>query len=352
MGQLLMTLKKAMIHGIAFGASMLWSIAFAGIGSAADFYAGKTLTIVTSMGGGGTNDIIARMIARTMPQYLAGKPTIIVKNMPGAGNMLATNYMYSIAPKDGSEIAVVNNAIPLNEVLGNTGVRYKSLEFNWLGSPVKSYTSLIILASSGIQSANDLFTKQVILGGIGAGSSNVIWPTAINRVLGTKFKVVAGYNSGPALWLAMARGEIEGRTGSYKDLYSQHPEWIKEKKVLFPVQLGSTPDPELPSVPNIETFVKNEEQQKILKLVFSPIELGQPYLAPPGVPKERVATLRAAFSSTLKDDAFLKSALERKFDIDPISAEDITRSVTDAFGASPQIVAKTKVALTVAREKE
>lgn len=312
---------------------------------ASAFYAGKSVTIVTSMGAGGTYDITARLIARTIPRYLAGGPGVIVKNMPGAGNVLATNYMYNIAPKDGTVIAVVNNAIPLNQLLGGKGVRYDASKFNWLGSPVRGSNAIIVMASTGVKSMQDLFEREVVMGGIGAGSSNVIWPTVLNNVLGTKFKIVPGYKSGPALWLAMERGETEGRTGSFDDLQSEHPEWVTEHKVMFPVQLGASADKALPSVPLIASFAKTDEQRRILELVFSPISLGQPYLAPPAVPKERLALLRAAFAQTLRDKSFLEDAHARKIDIDPIGAGELSGYVQAGFHQPKEIVEKATAAM-------
>jgi tripartite-type tricarboxylate transporter receptor subunit TctC len=272
---------------------------------------------------------------------------MVVQNMPGAGNVLATNYMFNIAPKDGTKIAVVNNAIPLNQMLDGKGVRYDTAKFNWLGSPVKGSNAIIVLASTGVKTMEDFRTKQVITGGIGAGSSNVIWPTAMNNVLGTKFKVVAGYNTGPDLWLAMERGETEARTGSYSDLASQRPQWIKDKKVVVPAQLGNTPDKDLPGVPMISDLAKTEEQRKIMDFIFSPIDLGQPYLAPPDTTPDNLAVLRQAFQTTLRDPGFLAEAKKMDFDIDPISAEDITRFVQATVNASPDIVAKAKEAMRV-----
>jgi tripartite-type tricarboxylate transporter receptor subunit TctC len=308
---------------------------------------GKTMTLVTSMGAGGVYDINARLIARHMPKHVPGNPHIIVQNMPGAGNVLATNYMYNIAPKDGTVFAVVNNAIPLHQVLDGRGVRYDVRDFQWLGSPVTGATAVIVMASSGVKSFEDLLKQEVVIGGIGAGSSNVIWPIAMNNVLGTKFKVVSGYNAGPDLWFAMERGETQARTGSYADLATQKPEWLREKKVVFPIQLGIRGDKNLPGVSRIGDLPISEDQRKTLDLIFAPVGYGQPYLAPPGLSAERAQMLKAAFAATLRDEAFLSEARQREIDIDPITAEQLTEAVEMTVNQPPEIVDLAKKAMYV-----
>jgi len=311
----------------------------------ADVYKGKTVTIVTSTGPGGTYDLIARLISRHMGGYLPGKPNVIVQNMPGGGNVLATNYMYEIAPKDGTAIAVINNAVPLNQVLDGRGVRFDASKFNWLGSTGPENEVIIAWHTAGVRTIEDAMKKELILGGTGAGSGIVIIPTAMNNVLGTRFKIVIGYKSSEDINLAMERGEVQARAFSMSSIVSQHPDWIKEKKVAFLAQVGTRREKDLPDVPLATELAKTDEQRAILKLISAPPALGQPYLAPPGVPADRVAVLRKTFMATLKDKAFLADAAKSEFDIDAMDADEVTRIVDDTIGTPAAVVAKARAAM-------
>jgi tripartite-type tricarboxylate transporter receptor subunit TctC len=329
-----------------YGAAL--AIAAAAVASTAkadDFYAGKTITIIVSTGVGGGYYDISQAFARHMPRYIPGNPTMIVKAMPGAGNVLATNYLYNVAPKDGTTIGTVNNSIPLHQALDGQGVRYDARKFNWLGSTGTYNSVAIVWHTAGIRSVEDLTKKEVTLGGTGAGSSIVIYPQVMNKVLGTKFKIVLGYQSVAQINIALERGEVEARTGSYADLIGEHPDWVKEKKVDILLQIGEKRDKALPDVPLMTELGKTDEQRQVLKLISSPIGLGRPFLAPPDTDKERLALLRDVYQKTLRDKQFLADAEKIKLDIDPVSAEDITRIVNETINAPKNIIEKAKAAL-------
>jgi tripartite-type tricarboxylate transporter receptor subunit TctC len=307
-----------------------------------EFFKGKTITIINSTGNGGSYYNIAQALTRHMPRYIPGRPTMIVKSMPGGGNLLATNFMYNRAPSDGTHIATINNSVPLHQVLDGTGVHYDANKFHWLGS-TGSYNSVAyVWHTAGIRTFKDLLEKEVILGGTGVGSSIVIYPTATNNLLGTKFKIVLGYNSTADIDIAMERGEVQARTGSYTALQSEHPDWIKDKKVIILFQIGSKRDPALPDVPLLTELAATDEQREILKLISSPIALGRPYLAPPNIPPDRLAILREAFATTLKDKGFLEDMAKLTTDVDPISGDEVAQIIRDTVSAPPQIIAKAK----------
>jgi tripartite-type tricarboxylate transporter receptor subunit TctC len=311
-----------------------------------DFFAGKTMTIIVSTGGDDSYGYIARIFAQHMPKYIPGQPTIIVKAMPGAGNVLATNHLYNIAPKDGTTIGTINNAIPLHQVLDGRGVHYDASKFNWLGSTGTYNSVAYVWHTAGVKTLDDVMKKEVVLGGTGAGSSIVIYPTVMNNVLGTKFKIVLGYKSVAQINIAMERGEVSARTGSYADLMSEHADWVKDKKVVLLTQIGSKPDKAIPaSVPLITDLAKTDEQRRILKLIASPIALGRPYLAPPEVATDRVALLRKAFAETMRDKGYLADAAKLKIDIDPVSGEEIAQVVKETIDAPKDIVEKAKAAM-------
>jgi tripartite-type tricarboxylate transporter receptor subunit TctC len=306
------------------------------------FYEGKTITIITSTGAGGGYDVTARLVARHMPRYIPGNPTMIVQNMPGGGNVIATNYLYTVAPKDGTVIATLHNAMPLHQVLDGNGVRYDVSKFNWLGSTGSENEVVFTWHTTGVTTFEEAKKKEVILGGTGAGSGIVIIPIAMNNLLGTKFKIVMGYKSSEDLNLAIQRGEVEARAFSMASVKGQRSDWVKDKKINFIAQAGNHRAHEIPDVPLLTELAKNDEHRDILKLISSPPGLGRPFAAPPDIPADRLAILRKAFRETLTDKAFLDEAEKLKIEIDPVSAEEITQIIRDVVNASPAVVAKAK----------
>lgn len=331
-----------MIRCIVFGAVAVLT-AFSA--RADPYFQGKTIAVVTSTGAGGTYDVTARLIARHMPRYIPGNPTMIVQNMPGGGNVLATNFMYAVAPRDGTTIASIHNAIPLHQVLDGRGVRYDAAKFNWLGSTGPETEVIIVWHTAGVNTIEQAKEKEIILGGTGAGSGLVIIPTAMNNLLGTKFKMVMGYKSSEDINLALQRGEVQARAFSLVSITSQRADWIKEKKISFLVQVGAKRDKDLPDVPLLTELAASDEQREILKLISSAPRLGRPYIAPPGVPADRLAILRNAFDATLNDKAFLAEAEKLQMDIDPMRADETARIVGDVINAPPDLVAKAKAAM-------
>jgi len=318
---------------------------------AQSFYEGKTITIVTSTGPGGTYDVTARLLARHMPRFIPGKPSMVVQNMPGGGNVLATNFMYTIAPKDGTSIATVHNAMPLHQVLGGPGVRFDAAKFEWLGSSGAENEVILVWHTSEIRTLDDAKKREVILGGTGAGSGIVIIPRLMNALLGTRFKIVTGYRSSEDVNLALQRGEIEARAFSLVSITAQRADWLRDKKIIILVQVGATRAHEIPDIPLVTELATTQEDRQVFKLMSSAASLGRPYLAPPGVPADRLDTLRRAFEATMKDQAFLAEAEKLQLDIDPIGAADITKLVLDTVNAPSAIVAKAKTALESGAER-
>ena len=312
---------------------------------AAEFYSGKTITIVTSTGAGGTYDIAARTVARNMPRHLAGTPNMIVQNMPGGGHMLASNFLYTIAPKDGTTIATVNQSVPAHQVLDGRGVRYEADKFNWLGALGDRNQVFAVWNTTGIKNFDDLKAKGVTAGSTGEGSSGFRYPTAINNVLGTNIKIVKGYKAAGDVELAMLRGEVSAQAHSYTAFSTGHADWIKDGKITFVMQIGYERDKDLPDVPLWSELAKTQEQKDILDLIAAPIPLGRPFLAPPGLPAERVAELRKAFAATLADKQFVEDAKKQDLDVVPMTGEKIAEIVKHTIETPPEIVAKAKAAM-------
>ena len=312
------------------------------------FFKGKTITLITSTGVGGTYDVVARLVARHMPRHIPGNPTMIVENMPGGGNVLATNYMYNIAARDGTAIATIHSAMPLQQVLNSGGIRYDSDKFNWLGSTGPQNEVILVWHTAGITDIAQAQERQVVLGGTGAGAGIVLLPIVVNRLLGTEFKIVTGYRTSEDVNLGMERGEVQARAFSIGSIESQHPDWLSEHKVTVLLQAGVRRDKALPNVPLLTELAKTDEQRQIFKLISSSPALGQFYVAPPGVPADRLAILRHAFAATLKDPAFLADTAKIRFAIEPMSADEVAQIVHDTVTTPPDIVAKAKSAMGLA----
>ena len=306
------------------------------------FFEGKTITIITSTGAGGGYDVTARLISRHMPRFIPGHPTMVVQNMPGGGNVIATNHMYSVAPRDGTVIATLHNAIPLHQVLDGQGVRYDASKFNWLGGTGSENEVIFTWHTTGVKNIEEAKKKEVILGGTGAGSGIVIIPIAMNNLLGTKFTIVMGYKSSEDLNLAIQRGEVEARAFSMTSVKGQRADWVTEKKINFIAQAGVHRAHEIPDVPLLTELAKNDQERAILALISSPPALGRPFVAPPELPADRLAILRKAFADTLRDKAFLEEAEKLKIDIEPMSAEEITRIVRGVINAPSEVVAQAR----------
>jgi tripartite-type tricarboxylate transporter receptor subunit TctC len=311
----------------------------------ADFYKDKTISLIISTGVGGGYDTTARMVARYMPKYLPGNPVIVPKNMPGAGNVLAANYMANVAPKDGSTIAVIAQAAFLLQPLREPGVKFDAKAFYYLGSASVDNSTIYAWHTTGVNKIEDVYQKELIVGATGVGSGTTVYPILMNNLLGTKFKIVAGYQASRDVDLAMARGEVGGRAGNnFQSVKANHPDWIRDKKLIFITQIGLARDPEFADVPLLTELAKSKEQRQILKMFSVPVAIGRPFLATPGVPPERAAALRAAFEATMKDPQFLAEAKRFALDINPESGAELTEIVRGLVDTPADIVAKAKQA--------
>src|SRR5271156_4775439 len=273
--------------------------------SPSDFYKGRNINLYIGYSPGGAYDLYARAIARHMGGHIPGNPTIVPQNMEGAGSLRLANYLYRVAPQDGSAFATFARGIAFDPLLIGKGDAFDAQKFNWLGSANNEVSVCVVLKGSGITKFEDLFTKELTVGGTGTSADTDQFPRVLNGVLGTHFKIVEGYPGGNDVLLAMERGEVKGRCGwSWSSVKSTRPAWIAEKKMTVLVQLSLTRHPELPDVPLVTDLAKNDEQRQILKMIFARQVMGRPYLAPPNLPPDRVAALRKAFADSMSDKDF------------------------------------------------
>jgi tripartite-type tricarboxylate transporter receptor subunit TctC len=274
---------------------------------AADFYKGKTVQVVVGFGVGGGYDLYARALSRYLGKHLPGNPNVVVQNMEGAGSVRAANFVYAGSPQDGTVIAAVNQNMPMYQMLGGAGAKFEAAGMQWLGSMTNSNGLVYTWHSSGIKTLDDAKQKEVPMGAVGAASDSVIFPNLINEMIGTKFKPISGYAGSAQIHLAMERGEVMGRGGnSWASVQTANMSWIKENKINILVQVGFEKDPDLPEVPLLLDLVSDEDKKGVIRVVSLPTALGYGHWVAPGVPKDRMAALRAAYAAVMKDPEFLK----------------------------------------------
>lgn len=309
----------------------------------AEFFAGKTVTLICSAAAGGAVDLNARQVAKHIARFIPGSPTVVVRNMPGGGHLLATNFLYNQAPRDGTHIGTVINMMPLHQVTGGQGVHFDTAKFNWLGSTGVSNLTIMVWHTAGVKSIEDVKKREVMLGATGVGSGSYLYGYALNQILGTRFKMVTGYKGIADIDLATERGEVQGRSGaSLSGLLKEHPEWLSSRKLFPLVQIGTQRDKLYPDVPLFHELEATPEQREILKVIASPVLIGRPYLAPPGVPADRVEALRKAFWTAMQDSEFHKEAAALSLELNPIDAADLTKIVNDTLKTPPELLAKVK----------
>jgi tripartite-type tricarboxylate transporter receptor subunit TctC len=291
---------------------------------AADFYEGKVATIVVGFTPGGTYDQMARLYARHMARFLPGKPTIVVQNMPGAGSLVATTHLANTAARDGTVLGVIGGGTVWESILGNPQARYDPKTFNWIGGKSRDTITCLVWHTSPIRTIADAMASEVIVGATGPGSRTMTVPRALNDIAGTKFRTVAGYPGGNEITMALEKGEVGGYCGwALGSLKQRAPQWYDEKKVRFLVQFASARDKDLPDVPLAVDLAKTPADRDVMEFLTSDAVLAWTLLAPPGVPGERVALLRQAFESMLRDPAVLAEAEREKLEIDPVPGTEL-----------------------------
>ncbi|HEY1544688.1 MAG TPA: hypothetical protein VGG01_20000 [Xanthobacteraceae bacterium] len=309
-------------------------------GSVADFYKGRTVEVYVGYSTGGGYDIYARALARQLGRFIPGHPTVVVKNMPGAGSLRLANWLANAAPRDGTAFGTIGRGTAFDPVLGQPGAEFKGPDLSWIGSMNREVSICGAWHDAGVNSFEDLKTKGLLIGGVSPNDDTVQFAKVLNYVLGTKLKVVAGYPGGNDIVLAMERGEVKGRCGwSWSSVLTARPTWIKEKKIKVLVQLSLSKHPDLPDVPLITDLAANASQRQMLRLIFARQVMGRPFVAPPGIPADRLAALRLAFMQTLADKYFVAEAAQARLEIGAVSGEEVQKLVKELY-ATPADVAK------------
>jgi len=316
---------------------------FADAQSVADFYKRTPITLNVASGAGGGFDAYARVLAVHYGDHIPGHPSIIVKNMPGATGLVAMNYLYNSAPRDGSTLVASFNTVVLSPLYGDPNAKFDSRQMGWIGNIGKQTGTCLTWYTAPVKTIEEARTQEVLMGATGEGSTPTTYPKLLNAMIGTKFKVITGYTT-PGMRLAVENGEVQGICGvAWETHMASVPNWILDKKVNFLLQLGLSESPHLPGVPMAIDLIKDPKDRQVFELLGIPQEFGRPIVAPPGVPADRLAALQTAFEETMKDPAYLADAERAKQPIDPLSAKEIEALIARAYAAPADIVTRTAV---------
>jgi tripartite-type tricarboxylate transporter receptor subunit TctC len=305
-----------------------------------DFYKGRQVTMILSADAGGGYASYANAFAPYLAQHIPGKPKIVVQYMPGAGGLRAMNYLFSVAPKDGSTIALVHSSVPFAPLYGLTAAQFDPRKMNWIGSIDATDGICVAWHTAKVKTWDDLLTKQLTVGSSGAGSQMETLPMMLDKLFGTKIKVISGYKGGNEVYLAMERGEVDGRCGSLvSSINSTRPTWFSQHLVSVPVAIALERDPQFPDTPALIEFAKDEKTRQILRLILAPMSVDRPILMPPGVPADRVAALKVAFHAAMMDPAFLADAKKQRIEVREVSGDKVAKIIADAFAMPADVVA-------------
>ncbi len=318
------------------------SVSHAKANPIADFYSGRTVTIVVSTSTGGGYDTMARAIARHIGAHVPGNPTFIVRNMPGAGGITATNYLYAAAARDGSVMGLIQSDPPLEPLFGTKEAQFDPTKFNWLGTPSVETAMVLVWHTVPVHTVDDLRKRATQMGASGANSTPAFFGRLLNATLGTKMKIIPGYPGQNDAFLAMERGELDGYPSVfYSALSSTRPTWLAEKKARAIVQYGPQKLKALGDVPFVPDLVSNPQDKLLLQVAFTPLALGRPLLMPPGVPADRVAAMRTALMETFADPQFQADAKKIGLEVNaPRGGEDLLKVIEQAYQAPPSIIAR------------
>ena len=330
---------------LVFAVAALTSGQAARAQSVEEFYKGRQVQVIISSTSGSTYDRYARFLVQHMGKHIPGNPSFVPRNMPGAGGIVATQYLHRIAPKDGSAFGTVSRNLPFEPILGKLEANFDPLSFVWLGSMNHERSIAISWHTSKVKTLADLQHMELLVPGNGAGSDSEVIPLAFNALFGTKFKIVRGYTGNTESTLAVERGELEGIAyWSWSAIQSGHKHWLDGNKVNVLFHTGPEPDPEI-KAPSIRTLVRDENQRAALEFILAREILGRPFLAPPGVPLDRAKALQAAFNATMKDPAFIAEAQKRNIEVQLVTGEQVTDVLRKAVAAPAPVIESVKQAL-------
>jgi tripartite-type tricarboxylate transporter receptor subunit TctC len=310
------------------------------------FYKGKTLSIYVGFGGGGSYDFYAHLIARHIGKHLPGTPNVIAQSMPGAGSFKLANWLTSVAPKDGTAIGIISQAAALEEALGSPGVQFRTRDFAWIGRATSVIEIMMTWNPARATSLKDALEREVLVGGTGPGSPSEGYPKLLNAGAGTKFRIIAGYPASADVLLAIQKGEVDAAFTSFGSLSAYHPDWIAQKKINMIVQGTVGRTSELPDVPAVGELGRTPDDRQMLQLYASTSQIGRSFIAPPGLPPERIEMLRKAFDATMNDPEFRAEVAKAKVEFHPLPGAELQKIIAATAETPPNIIARMKGLLT------
>jgi tripartite-type tricarboxylate transporter receptor subunit TctC len=336
-----------MRRAILFGAVAL-ALSPARAGAADDFYKSRQISWILSADVGGGYAGYARAFAPFLASHIPGNPSIVIQHMPGAGGIRAMNYFEQVAPRDGTVLGLVHSSVPFAPLYGVKGAKFDPRQMHWIGSLDVNTAICIAWHGSRIRTWRDVLEREFTVGGSGAGSQMETMPAVLNKLFGTRMKVISGYKGGNEIYLAMERGEVDGRCGGLvSSINSTRPDWFAQKKIAVPIVAALERSSLFPDVPAVAEFAKDARSRQILQLFVAPQAMDRPILAPPGVPSERVAVLRSAFHAAMNDPGFIAEAKKQHLEIAEVAGDRVAKTIADAYALPPDIVRAATEAMSV-----
>jgi len=311
---------------------------------AARFYSGKVISLYIGFSPGGGYDTYARLVARHLGEHIPGNPTIVPVNMEGAGSLRLANWMFNVAPRDGTAIGTVNRGVPFEPLLGNAEfAEFDARQFTWIGSANDETTVCAAMSRTNISDYSALYDSELIVGGTGPGADDFVMPKLVSGYLGLNLRLVSGYAGGNDVEYAMERGEVDGRCGwSWSTIKSTRQNWLANREIHILMQVGLTRHPDLPDVPSLIELARTEEERQVLFVVLARGALGRPFFAPPGIPPQRAEALRAAFSAMVTDPDFLQEAERSRLEITPVTGAALTELMEEAYRTPAPLIERAR----------
>ena len=341
-----MEIRRKLVLMAAFGAGIgVFAAGPAAAGPVADFYSGKTVTMIVGSGAGGGYGLNGRILGRHLGQHIPGNPTVVLQFMQGQGGVKAANYVFNVSPKDGSIIHVPISSIVESQLLRPKGIMFDGAKFNWLGSITSLSSVLSIWHTTPAKTIDDAKKTQIVLGSPSGHSFIYRMPKLMNALLGTKFKIIVGYKGSRGVDMALERGEIQGRAMVWASTKAKRGDWLKQGKLTHLIQIGPNVVTDLPGLPRFIDLVKGEKEKSMVRFLHATGLIGRALLAPPGVPKARVAALRQAFDATMKDAGFMQDINKRKLPFGPTSGKKLQAFIESVVATPNSVLTQIKAAL-------
>lgn len=339
---------RSRAHGWRRGTKLVLAVLSMAIGSFApqgdavadqmsDFYAGKRINLLVGVAAGGDYDFKMRLVGRHIGAFIPGNPAIVPQNMLGATGLAMANFLYNAAPRDGTYIGLVQNGLPTFQTVGMPGAQFEPAKFNWIGSLAPSVETMAVWRSAGVRTVKDAIGRELVAGAVGATGISTAFPRMLNELIGTRFRVVGGYPGAGAVNLALERGEVEARSNAWSAWKTANGDWLRNGDLIIILHASRKPIVDLEGVPSLYDLVSSDEDRALINLVTAGGQFGHPFATSPGVPKERVEGLRAAFMAMVNSPAFKAEAEAAKSDLDPVTGPDL-QAVAESLAKTPENV--------------